>query len=103
MAKAGRWEDAAREADRAIELDPKSAEAHIARGKIQIARDEKHGALLSFQRAADLAPNSFEAHFNAGVLAQQLEGVPQAMPYLIRAYENRPDASTAKKLAEYLN
>ncbi len=102
MAKAGRWEEAAGEADHAIELDPQSAEAHSARGKIQIARGEKHGALLSFQRAADLAPLSFEAHYNAGVLAHELEGVPQAMPYLIRAYENRPDAATAKKLADFI-
>jgi len=102
MAKAARWEEAAREIGRAIELDPRSAEAHVARGKIQAARGEKHGALLSFQRAADLAPLSFESHYNAGVLANELEGVPQAMPYLIRAYENRPDAATARQLADFI-
>ncbi len=99
-AKGARFDEALRELERAIELDPKSAEAYLTRGKIQAARGENHGALASLQRACDLDPNSFEALYNTGILSLQLEGVPQAMPYLLRAYENRPDEATGKQLTE---
>ncbi len=99
-AKVGRFDEAQRDLDAAIELDPKNAEAHLTRGKIQAARGENHGALMSFQRASDLDPSSFEALHNAGILSLQLEGVPQAMPYLVRAYEIRPDEAAQKQLTE---
>ncbi len=98
-AKGGDLERAARELERAIDLDASNAEAHLAKGKVQAARGERHGALASFQRASDLAPLSFEANYNAGALLLALEGVPQAMPYLIRAYEHRPPGPAGETLA----
>ncbi len=99
-AKAGRTPEARRELDIALELDPSNSEAYLTRGKIQAANGEKNGALVSFRRACDLAPNSFEAHYNAGILTLQLESVPQAMPYLLRAYESQPDATLGKQLGD---
>ncbi|MCY2958895.1 MAG: tetratricopeptide repeat protein [Planctomycetota bacterium] len=99
-AKSGLFDEALRELDAAIALDPNEAEAHLTRGKVLAARGENHAALAAFQRACELDTSSFEAHNNAGLLAVQLEGVPQAMPFLLRAYENRPDAAAAKRLGD---
>jgi tetratricopeptide (TPR) repeat protein len=101
-AKAGRIDEARREVDAAIELDPSNAAAYSTLGKLQAAKGEKHGALVSFQRACDLAPKSFEAHYNAGMLSLELAGVPQAMPFLLRAYENQPSAALGKQLGEVI-
>ncbi len=99
-AKAGRTEEARRELDAALELDPSNAEAHLTLGKLKAANGEKHGALASFERACDLDPNSFEAHYNAGILSVELEGVPYAMSYLLRAYRNQPNAAVGKQLGD---
>lgn len=99
-AKAGRLDAARREVEVALELDPSNAEAHLTLGKLKVANGEKHGALASFQRACDLDPTSFEAHYNAGILSVELEGVPNAMSYLLRAYRHQPSAAVGKQLGD---
>ena len=48
--------------DRALELDPRSAEAHASLGLLYWARDQAGGAIRALERAVDLRPSYAEAH-----------------------------------------
>ena len=82
--------------------DPDDAEALLLKGKLQLARNEKAGALRTLQRAADLAPTSFEAHYNVAALLLETQGYTAAVPYLVRAYENRPQNAAGEQLRKSL-
>lgn len=89
LAAAGRMDEALADAERAIAMDETRGAAHLSRARILAARGERNGALLSARRACDLLPTSFDAHYLAGALTLQLEGPPQAAPYLVRAWTSR--------------
>jgi tetratricopeptide (TPR) repeat protein len=90
LAAGGRMDEALADADRAIALDEAHGAAHASRARILAARGERNGALLSARRACELLPTSFDAHYLAGALLLQLEGAPQAAPFLVRAWTRRP-------------
>jgi tetratricopeptide (TPR) repeat protein len=101
-AQKGDIQGASQYADRATALDPDDADALLLKGKLQLARGEKAGALRTLQRAADLAPTSFEAHYDVAALLLETEGYSAAVPYLLRAYENRPANATGELLHKTL-
>ncbi|MEY2747094.1 MAG: hypothetical protein RL112_2136 [Planctomycetota bacterium] len=89
QAAQGNLRDALPDAERAIALDEAHGPAHLSRARILAARGERNGALLSARRACELLPTSFDAHYLAGALILQLEGAPQAAPFLVRAWTRR--------------
>jgi tetratricopeptide (TPR) repeat protein len=57
----GRTQDALQALNRAVELDPKRADLHAARGRALRAADNRTEAKLEFRRALELDPTSKEA------------------------------------------
>jgi len=57
----GRTRDALRALDRAVEIDPKRADLHAARGRALRAANNRSEAKLEFRRALELDPASKEA------------------------------------------
>ncbi|MFH1765822.1 MAG: hypothetical protein ABIF09_16660 [Gemmatimonadota bacterium] len=109
-----RWDEGLAHADRALELDPLSAGAHVARGLLLFCAGLE-GASTSFRRALELAPTMHPAaYILAGHLAMEgdLEGAAEEFdrfssltgtnPSVFRAYlaaladsTNRADAVAA--------
>ena len=53
--------------DRAIELDPKDAEAFDGRGRAHVAQGENEAAIADYDKAIALKPDPAEAHFGRGI------------------------------------
>jgi tetratricopeptide (TPR) repeat protein len=87
----GRYEEAFKTFEKAIQLAPDNAELWIELGKS--LRDLKRSteALLSFQHALKLDPRHWEAASGAGVLLHQLGQTEEALSYIIRCDEIRPN------------
>src|SRR6266478_5359057 len=69
----GKFEDALRALDRAVELDPKRADLRAARARALKGNGQRSGARLEFQKALTLDPTSVEAR--AGLTS--LRGEPR--------------------------
>lgn len=57
----GRWEEARRAMDAAVELDPKRADLHVARGRVLRANNNARDAQRDFEEALQLDPGNREA------------------------------------------
>ena len=89
-AQKGDIESASKYAERALALSPDDGNSLLLKGKIQLSRQEFTGALRTLQRAADLLPTSFEAHYDVAALFLRDHKFADALPYLLRAYDCRP-------------
>jgi tetratricopeptide (TPR) repeat protein len=58
----GKTEEALRALDWAVELDPRRADLHTARGRVLRTANHEKAAKLEFQKALELDPRSTEAH-----------------------------------------
>lgn len=101
-AKAGDLEEGLRRFEEALRGTPDDGEALLQKSKVLLARGEKNSAKVALLRACDVLPESFEAHYNAGVLMLQEGGIKSALPYLERAYGVRPDDANGKLLHDRL-
>jgi serine/threonine protein kinase/tetratricopeptide (TPR) repeat protein len=81
---------AAKAAERAIELDPKLAEAHASLGYAQKNRFEWAEAEASFRRAIELKPNYATAHHFYATLLTQLRRPDEAIAEIKRAVSLEP-------------
>ncbi len=61
-------------------------QAQLHHGKLLLALDRKSDAVHALKEACRQLPQSFEAHYNLGVLVMGGGDRPAAMPFLIRAY-----------------
>jgi tetratricopeptide (TPR) repeat protein len=101
-AKDGKLDEALADVQKALALEPDDGEALILKSTILLARGEKAGAKIALLRATELMPENFNAHYNAGALLLQEEGLEVALPYLVRAYGLRRDDATGKLLHDSL-
>src|SRR4030095_995727 len=62
--RASKFEEALSDFNKAIELDPKNAQAYINRGIVQSGLGSAPGAEADFTRASDLDPRSSDAFYN---------------------------------------
>jgi Tfp pilus assembly protein PilF len=64
--QAGRLDEAAVHLDKALALDPRSAQAHNYMGGVRFAQRRMLDAIAHFRRAAELSPRDERMHFNLG-------------------------------------
>jgi tetratricopeptide (TPR) repeat protein len=76
---------------RALELDPRSAEAHAARGLAVALSGRFEDAERGFLRAIALNPSSFEAHYYYARACFQSGRIERAAELFVRAAEVRED------------
>lgn len=69
MARKRQWEDAQREADNGLGLDPRSAEGRLVKGEALEGRGLAAEALEQYRKAAALNPRLPAPHFHLGRLA----------------------------------
>jgi len=78
-------------AERAVELDPASAEAHTARGITRLLERQFEASEQSFQRALALNPELFEAHHQYARMLWTSGRADEAVREFRRATELNPD------------
>ena len=76
--------------DRAIALDPKSAQAWLNRGLARANAGDSAGALADLDRAVRLAPRSARAHYARGRVLRARGDTPRAQAEFDRAAELDP-------------
>jgi tetratricopeptide (TPR) repeat protein len=97
----GQYEEARRSFEKAIELDPKYAPAHVNMGKVQVALGLDAAALKEFQAAIAIAPNDPLALRTLGMIYGRQARFGLAAQYLGRAQELAPgDREISLALAE---
>lgn len=79
-------------ANRALELDPDSAEAHTAAGGVRLATFRPHTAEREFRRALQLNPSSADAEVMYAITLVRLERVQEAVAHAERAGELDPNS-----------
>jgi TolB-like protein/DNA-binding winged helix-turn-helix (wHTH) protein/cytochrome c-type biogenesis protein CcmH/NrfG len=84
-------------ARKALELDPRLAEAHVSMGRIKFGHDwDWTGAERDFGRALEIDPNNLDAHFFHGMLSMALGRFPESIAHLERAEQLDPLSSTVQ-------
>jgi len=94
-ARAGRPASAAIWFDRALDVDPLNASAHLDRGVILRNLGRLPEALASFERALALDPHLTAAHANRGVLLKELRQWDAALASLDSAIAQNPHMGSA--------
>ena len=78
-------------ARKALELDDRLAEAHVAQGHLQFFYDwDWKGGENSIRRALELDPNNLDAHYNYSVLLMALGRFPEAIAEIQTAEQLDP-------------
>ena len=88
--KAGRYEEALADLDRAIELDPTAAWAIISRGRTYREMERYEEALANFNRLIELDPSDAEAIAERGQTYREMKRYQEALADLDRAIELDP-------------
>jgi tetratricopeptide (TPR) repeat protein len=70
--KKGEYDKAIADETKAIEIDPKFAEAYVNRGIAYLAKGEHDKAIADFTKAIQLKPDLAEAYYNRGVSYERL-------------------------------
>ena len=88
--RTARFEEAAREFARALELNPKLLTANLLLGQAKNELGDRDGAARAFRNELSLDANNYEANLQLGILLKDDQRVKEALPYLTRAAELRP-------------
>jgi TolB-like protein/DNA-binding winged helix-turn-helix (wHTH) protein/Tfp pilus assembly protein PilF len=83
-------------ARKALELDPRLAEAHVSMGRIKYLDWDWTGAEKDFGRALEIDPNNLDAHFFCAYLFTALGRFPESMTHIQRAEQLDPLSSTVQ-------
>lgn len=82
---------------RALQLDPRLAQAHVSMGRIKFAYDwDWAGAEQDFARALELDANSLDAHFFLGMLCMALGRFPESIAHIEQAEQLDPLSATVQ-------
>jgi tetratricopeptide (TPR) repeat protein len=77
--------------DLLLAREARHVRGHLQRAKALAALGDRSEAIRAFRRAAELQPDSFEAHYHlTTLLLQNPEAQEEAIPYLERAYQLSP-------------
>ena len=96
---------ALQEIDKAIELDPKSAQAYLSRGVGNYYLPPTFGgniekAIADFKKAVELDPKLADAHLWLGVAYRKTNRIPEARAALTKALQLNPNRIWAKRQLE---
>jgi TolB-like protein/DNA-binding winged helix-turn-helix (wHTH) protein/Tfp pilus assembly protein PilF len=83
-------------ARKALELDPRLAEAHVSMGRIKYHNWDWSGAEKDFGRALELDPNNLDAHFFNAMLFMALGRLPESVAHIQKAEQLDPLSSTVQ-------
>jgi TolB-like protein/DNA-binding winged helix-turn-helix (wHTH) protein/thioredoxin-like negative regulator of GroEL len=84
-------------ARKALELDPRLAEAHVSMGRIKFGHDwDWTGAEKDFARAQEIDPNNLDAHFFHAMLFMALGRFPESIAHIERAEQLDPLSATVE-------
>ena len=82
-------------AQRALALDDRLAEAHVALGRIKDSYDwDWRGAEVDYRRAFDIDPNDLDAHYFYAMLLMRLGRFSESLTHIQRAAELDPLSAT---------
>jgi tetratricopeptide (TPR) repeat protein len=81
--------------DRALQLAPASAGAHLGRGNVHDAEGDHRGAIAEYSEAISDAPNLAEAYDMRGLAYANSRDLPAALEDLNRAIALKPSLSIA--------
>lgn len=87
---------ALKEAQRAIELNPKLPALQVWHGRILMRLGDTEKAKAAFRNELAANPNDFEAHLYLGILLRQDKDTDEALRYLKRAIQLRPREQYAR-------
>lgn len=90
LAQAGRSEDALREFEKAIEINPTLTVAYLGAGDIYRERGDYASAERRYARAAELEPTNFSAQYLHALSLQLLDRPGEAIRAYLRALTIRP-------------
>jgi tetratricopeptide (TPR) repeat protein len=88
--------------DKALNIDGRMGNAHLLRGKALVQLGDARRAIGAFQEACRYMPNSFEAHYNLGVLLIQNGLTEDGQGFLRRALDIDPTGPHAGAIHEAL-
>ncbi len=87
----GRFDDALKAFDKAIQLKPDKAEPWIGLGTALVDLDRRDEALLAFQHALKLNPQQWNAAYQCGLRLLEAGRLEEALAYIDIARELQPD------------
>jgi protein O-mannosyl-transferase len=90
-----RNEDAIKDFNRALVLDPKYAEAYNNRGNVFLNENKNAEALADFKKALEFKPDYADAYYNLGLLYMNENRNEEAFKDFNKAIELKPDFAAA--------
>ncbi len=87
---------ALKEAQRALELNPKLPALHAWYGRVLMRLGDTEKAKMAFKTELATNPNDFEAHLYLGILLRQDKETDEALAHLKRAIQLRPREQYAR-------
>jgi tetratricopeptide (TPR) repeat protein len=91
----GRTDEALSDSQRALELGPGDAEAHLTFGDALLQKGQLKEALAQYARALEIEPGNAIAHINLGNVMLQAGRVDEAITHYRSAIETKPDSARA--------
>ena len=98
--KKGQFEDAVSNFNRAINLDPRNAVAHAARGSAYYNLNQLDKAMSDYNEAIELNPNNVDAYIYRGYYYQVMDEKSKAVADYSKALELNPEAEVAGRLRD---
>ncbi len=91
FARAGEWEKAVRMYQKALKLNPRSADAHTGLGLLLVERNQFEEGLQHLNTALEITPDIAEAHSNLAVMLAARGRTDEAIAHYQKALKIRPD------------
>ena len=100
--ESGDWEGAIANLQRALDLNPRFAEAAYWQGLAYRSEGDRENAIKAFQHAIDISPDMVEGYYMMGVTYHEMKNRRMAMEMVNRVLKKRPDYAEANYLAGVL-
>ncbi|MFA5335019.1 MAG: tetratricopeptide repeat protein [Candidatus Omnitrophota bacterium] len=94
-ANAGRIDEAMRDYNKALEIDPYFSDTHTNRGNLYAARAELDKAIEDYSMAIMLSPGAYKPYYNRGVVYNRIGDYGKSIPDFSEAIKLRPDCAEA--------